>query len=595
MGVFGLVWQYLRKYVVIYTISLIVIIGIAVTALATPLIIGNIVSDVFEAGRTYLIWRYVLYIFGVVVARDVLRYFCLMGFEHSSQNVLAKMRIDMYEKLQHLDFDFYDNNKVGDIMTRMTGDMDAIRHFVAWTIYVCIEQLVILIAALVVMFRADMMFAGAILLIFPLVALMSVRMFKEIRPAHEEIRHRFSRLNSVVQENISGNRIVKAFAKEEFEIEKFDAENENFRQSHNMLNKTNRRFLPWIAHSGLLLTVYVMCVGGIFVINGVFEIDTLITLQMILWMIVNPLMMIPTLLNDVQRFGAAARKVNEVFEIEPKVVGAPKPYKADVLKGKVTFENVSFNFENVDTLSGVSFVAEAGQTVGIIGPTGSGKSTLINMISRFYDPDRGKVRIDDVNIRYYDVRRLRANIATAHQDVFLFSDTIEQNIAYGSPKTTLKRIQEVAEKADAHEFISKMPDGYDTIVGERGVGLSGGQKQRIALARALLQNPAILILDDTTSAVDMETEKFIFSMLKGHYDKSTTFVIAHRISSIMKADLILVMDGGKIIERGTHDELIKLKGYYHSVFENQCGDFNSEDFDAGGVDTYGADTETQHV
>ena len=571
---FRLVWQYLKKYIWMYSIALILITVMSVVILVIPYLRGVIIRDVFQYGRTYLIWRYAIYILLIIFAREVLRYGCLICFEVSSQNVMAKMRVDMYEKLQNLDFDFYSNTKVGDLMTRMTGDMDSIRHFVAWTIYVSVEQVTILISALVFMFLIEVRFVIAIFLMFPLVGFLSYRFFKEVRPAYIEIRHRFSRLNSVVQENISGNRIVRAFAKEDYETEKFDVQNDKFRKGQTDINNINRRYMPWVSNAGGLLTIYIMVMGGIFVVNGYFDVATLIIFQGMLWMISMPLNVIPNLLNEVRRFDAAATKIRETFEVETNIVEAPKPVRTDALTGKVTFENVSFTFEDADTLSNVSFIAEAGKTVGIIGPTGSGKSTLTNLISRFYDPEKGKIRIDDVNVRYYDVRKLRANIAIAHQDIFLFSDTIAQNIAYGSPDADMERIIEVAKKADADGFIQKMSDGYDTIVGERGVGLSGGQKQRIALARALLQNPAILILDDTTSSVDMETEKFIFSMLRGYYENCTTFIIAHRISSIMNADLILVMEDGKIIERGTHDELIKQGGYYHSVFENQCGDFN---------------------
>ena len=579
MTVFGLLWKYLKKHIWVYALALLVITGLSAIAWLIPMWRGNIIYSVFFGGERHLIWRYILYILGLVVGREILRYGCLMYFETTSQNVMAKMRIDMYEKLQRLDFDFYSNTKVGDIMTRMTSDVESIRHFVAWTVYASIEQVIILIAAMAFMFHTEIRFAIAILFIFPIVGVLSYKFFKEVRPAYVEIRHRFSRLNSVVQENISGNRIVRAFAKEDFETEKFDVENDNFRKGHYKINDVNRRYMPWVSSSGGLLTIYVMVVGGIMVVNGYFGdladgIATLAMLQGMLWMIVNPLNLIPNLLNDMRRFDAAAVKVKDIFEVEPKIVPAPVPVKKERLDGKVAFENVSFKFEGADTLSEVSFVAEAGQTVGIIGPTGSGKSTLTNLISRFYEPDRGKVRIDDINMRYYDIRTLRSNIAIAHQDVFLFSDTIGQNIAYGSPNTDSEQVKDVAARADAHGFIEKMPEGYDTVVGERGVGLSGGQKQRIALARALLKNPAILILDDTTSSVDMETEKFIFGMLQGYYDDCTTFIIAHRISSIMKADLILVMEEGKIIERGTHNELIALGGYYYSVFENQCGNFD---------------------
>ena len=573
---FNLAWKYLKKYVVIYTIALVVITALSAVGILFPILRGTIIRDVWGYEQTHLIWRYMGYIFALLIASEILRFLCIQIFERVSQNVMEKMRIDMYEKLQGLDFDFYDKTKIGDIMTRMTGDVDVIRHFIAWSVYGGLVQVAILITALVFMFLEDVRFAVGIFLLLPIVLWLSYKFYKEVRPAYVEIRHRFSRLNSVVQENISGNRIVRAFAKEDYETEKFDTENDKFQKSMFNLNTVNRRYMPWVSNAGGLLTIFILVTGSIFVVYGYFDVATLVVLQGMLWMIVSPLSMIPNILNDSRRFGASAEKINELFDSEPKIVGAPKPFPKAMMKGKVVFENVSFMFEDADTLTDVSFVAGPGQTIGIIGPTGSGKSTLTSLISRFYDPDKGKIRIDDVNIRYYDVRQLRSNIAIAHQEIFLFSDTIAENIAYGSPDVDLKRVQEVAMAADADGFISRMPEGYETIVGERGVGLSGGQKQRIALARALLKNPAILILDDTTSSVDMETEKFIFNMLKQHHAGSTTFIIAHRISSIMKADMILVMENGKIIERGTHDELIKLGGYYYSVFENQCGDFNVE-------------------
>lgn len=263
-----------------------------------------------------------------------------------------------------------------------------------------------------------------------------------------------------------------------------------------------------------------------------------------------------------------------MIEAEPEIKNIESPLRKERLEGQVEFENVSFSQESGEVLRKVSFTARPGETVAIVGPTGAGKSTLVNLICRFYDATEGEILVDGVNIKEHDLTLLRSNIAVAMQDIFLFSDTIEGNIAYGLPEASLGEVQQAARTAGAHDFITKLPEGYDTIVGERGVGLSGGQKQRIALARALLKDPAILILDDTTSSVDIETEHTIQMNLRSIYKRKTIFVIAHRISSVRNADLILALKDGRIIEEGKHEELVAKRGYYYTVFKNQYGDFD---------------------
>jgi ATP-binding cassette subfamily B protein len=279
------------------------------------------------------------------------------------------------------------------------------------------------------------------------------------------------------------------------------------------------------------------------------------------------------LINDIQRFHASADKIRELFNTESAINNAEQPDERDI-NGVVEFKNVCFGYENGEVLKDVSLKAKPGQTVAIIGPTGSGKSTLVNLICRFYDCSDGEVMVDNVNVKDIDLRALRAKISVAMQDVFLFSDTIEGNIAYGVPDAPYETVKWAAGIADADKFISSLPEGYDTVVGERGVGLSGGQRQRIALARAILKNPSILILDDTTSSVDMETEFEIHKTLKSFYNNKTTFIIAHRISSVKNADQIIVLNNGQIIEQGTHETLIDLKGYYYNVYLSQFGDFD---------------------
>lgn len=317
------------------------------------------------------------------------------------------------------------------------------------------------------------------------------------------------------------------------------------------------------------------------VINESITLGQLVTVSGYLWMLNNPLRMAGWLANDYQRFVTSVEKIYTTIKEDPIIRTPLNPAPPKHYKGEIEFKGVHYRAEDDVILTDINFKITPGQTVGIIGATGSGKSTLMNLLCRFYDVTAGEITIDGTNIKDLDLYNLRSNIGMAMQDVFLFSDTIEGNIAYGNPNCTFEEVQAAAKVANADTFIQKMPDGYDTIVGERGMGLSGGQKQRISLARALLKNPSIVILDDTTSAVDMETEALIQSELNALEDR-TVFVIAHRISSIKSADLILVVDNGRIIESGNHQNLIQKKGYYYTVFNHQYGEFDKYKRDKGG-------------
>ena len=323
------------------------------------------------------------------------------------------------------------------------------------------------------------------------------------------------------------------------------------------------------------LNIILMLYGGYMVISEELSLGQLVTINGYLWMLNNPLRMAGWLVNDIGNFITSVEKIYATYTEEPNV-RTPECGIVKKLKGEIVFQNVSYRADDEDIVMDINFKAAPGQTVGIIGSTGSGKSTIMNLLCRFYDTTSGQVLVDGTNVRDMDLYNLRDNIGMAMQDVFLFSGTIEGNIAYGRPDCSFEEVKKAAIMADANHFIQNMPDGYDTIVGERGVGLSGGQKQRISLARALLKKPSILILDDTTSAVDMETESYIQKQLKTIGTDCTVFVIAYRISSIKDADLILVMDKGRIIEQGTHETLLAKDGYYAAAFRSQYGEIPAE-------------------
>jgi len=574
MEIIKWLWECLKGYRIRMLLGLIMVIAVSSFHLINPYISGAIVDDVIYGGKTELLMGLVLLMVGATLLRTLLRYSYQLNFELISQRVIHKVRMNIYHKLQELDFAFFDKNRTGDLMARMTGDTDMLRHFISWVIYSTVENISIFIYALIFMSMVSFKLMLLLLILTPLTAYFARKMSKKIRPAFFELREQFSRLNTVVQENISGNRVVKAFTKENYEIEKFDRENDEYKNRNLDIAKVQEKYIPILDFIAGSLTVVVILVGGLLVINNSITMGELVRFNGYIWMMNGPMRMLGTLVNDYQRFTTSADKILALLNTKPRISNSEHVVDKDHINGTVEFRNVSFSYGDGDVLKDISFTAYPGQTVAIVGPTGSGKSTLISLIGRYYDCTEGEVLVDGINVKNIDLKLLRENVSVAMQDIFLFSDTIEGNIAYGVPDADMEQIISAARAADAHDFITSMPEGYDTIIGERGVGLSGGQKQRLALARAILKDPAILILDDTTSSVDMETEYNIQKTLKAISRNKTSFIIAHRVSSVKNADLILVLDKGRIIERGRHDELVRMKGNYYQVYMHQYGDFD---------------------
>lgn len=574
MAEFKWIWGYIKQYRVVFFIALVLVLVVNLLNMINPYVQGIIVDEVINGGRTDILLILVLIMIGSTVLKSVLRYVYLMMFETVSQKVVFNARKSVFKRVQEQDFAFFDKTRIGDIMARLTGDLEAVRHFTAYVIYSVFMHVVTFILVVAILFSINALFTLILLAVTPITGILAVKLAYRVKPAFSAIREQFSRLNSVVQENISGNRVVKAFAREDYEVYKFSRENAGYRDCNIEAARIWERYLPVLDSLAGLLSVIIIVVGGIMTITGRITLGQLVTFNSFIWALNNPMRQIGWLINDTQRFVASAEKIMTLLANEPRIKNRETAAVAKKITGRVEFRNVSFGYGKEPVLKDISFNAYPGQTVAVIGPTGSGKSTLVSLISRFYDCTEGRILIDGTDIRDYDLKSLRECIAVAMQDIFLFSDTIEGNIAYGVTQATAEKVMWAAEMACANDFIKEFAEGYDTIIGERGVGLSGGQRQRIALARALIKEPSIIILDDTTSSVDIETEHKIQQNLREFCKNRTTFIIAHRISSVKNADLILVLDEGRIAERGTHEELLALKGQYYSIFVNQYGDFD---------------------
>ena len=512
---------------------------------------------------------------GLTLFRVIIVYLDCMAYERVSQGTLFRIRNFLYNKIQRQDMKFYSTYRTGDLMTRVTGDLDAVRHNIAWVIRCIVESVTLFLSATVYFFTIDVVLALCIVSIAPLIFFIVFRFRRKVAPMHKALREKLAGMNTDAQENISGNRVVKAFAREEYEKEKFNLSNEDYRDTNIKTQMVWLRFFPFVELIANALPVILLLVGGVFIINGRIDFGDYTAFSLLIWAIANPMRMMGNIMNEFQRFSAASDKIMEIYYSEAEIVDHPDAIAhPERFEGKVEFEHVSFQYTDgkLPVLKDISFTAEPGETVAIIGETGCGKTSLIQMIPRFYEPNSGSVRIDGVPVENYKLTDLRKNIGLATQDVLLYSDTIEGNISYGAMALTAEEVDKYARYSAASDFIRAMPEGYETIVGERGVGLSGGQKQRISLARALAIKPSILILDDTTSAVDMETEKQIQHSLRNLDFPCTKIIIAQRISTTKFCDKILVLKDGEIIESGNHRELVAAGGYYAELVKLQLGE-----------------------
>lgn len=510
---------------------------------------------------------------GVAAVRGVFEFLQAYLAEAASQNVAYDLRNVIFNKLATLSFSYHDQQQTGQLMTRVTSDVELVRQFLGQALLRLIGAVITVVGAVVLLVQMNALLAVVTVALLPAFLALLGRFLARVRPLFNVTQQKLSELNTVLQENLAGIRVVRAFAREPFELERYTKVNTALKDISVAVNSQIAITFPLLFFVVNMATLLVTLAGGLLVIDAQLTVGELVAFVNYLAVLIQPMFAFGFLSAFVARASVSAERIFEVLDAESEVKEKPDAVPLPALRGRVEFRDVWFKFAGAErwALEGVSFVVEPGTRVAVVGRTGSGKSSIVNLIPRFYDPQRGQILIDGYDVKDVTLDSLRSQIGIVLQDTVLFSGTIRDNIAYGRPEASMEEVIEAAKAAQAHEFIMAFPDGYDTIIGERGVGLSGGQKQRIAIARAILLKPRLLILDDSTSAVDAETEYQIQRAIDALLSQlnCTSFTIAQRLSSVRNADLILLVDDGRIVASGTHETLLRDNALYGEILDTQ--------------------------
>jgi ATP-binding cassette subfamily B protein len=558
----------------VFLTILVVAIALVPPALAQRIVDNVFVPSVRDGDFTSRVRLLVTLIGGLIAANIAragiifLRNTCV---EVYSQRATRDMKQRLYDHIQSQSFGFFHANRTGELMARMTNDMEMVRALLAQGLLQGASGFFFFVGAAVVLGLLNWQLALISVIASPWLFVTAFRMRRELHPVTAAVRTQFSRLNTTVQENISGIRVVKSFMRHDYELAKFGRENARLTAARNRSAGVWAKYTPALEFLSGIPSAIVLLAGAWMVIAGRISLGTWVQFNGYLWMVVQPMRSLGDVANQLAMAESSAERICEILDQKPAVSSPPSPRRPARIAGEVELRGVSWGLQGRAILKNISLRAPAGSTVAIMGPTGCGKTSLVQLIPRFYDVDEGQVLVDGIDVRELDLAFLRGNVGLVAQETFLFSDTLYGNLTYGREDAPLEHVRKAAEQAQADEFIEPLEEGYETVVGERGVGLSGGQKQRASLARALMKQAPILILDDSTSSVDMETETRIQKALRELDHRATIFIIAHRISSVIHADQILVMDHGEIIERGRHADLVARRGLYAEFVRVQYG------------------------
>jgi len=565
----------IRKHWFVYSAATAAMLVAIVLDMFNPYFVGQIIDRVIINGEMSYLRTALATLAGITVGRAIFGYIKEYRFDLTSSKIIVNLRKSLFDHIQTLSFSFFDKVNTGELMSRIKEDMENIMNAICYGFMLFLEQCIYFVIAAVILFSLNWKLALICLIIMPLIEYVVFKLEKSIGPTFEKISDQRALLNTTAQQNIAGVRLVKAFGRERFEIQKFLTQNQenykiNFEQA-----KIMAKYNPLIEFLSNVVLVMVISFGGYFVIGGEMSLGTLVAFSNYVFMLIWPMRMMGWLTNVLAQCLASIKKIDLIFKEEPAIKNGENPQKPETVQGHVVLQDVDFEFDGNTVLKGVNIDAKPGSTVAIMGMTGAGKSSLVNLIGRYYDCSAGHVIFDGIDVKDMDLSLLRQNVSMVMQDVFLFSATIAENIKFGADDVSEEEFKAASRDAQVDEFVSQMPEGYDTVIGERGIGLSGGQKQRVSIARALVRKSKVLVMDDSTSALDMETEYNIQKAME-HRKGITRFIIAHRVSAVKNSDEILYFENGRIVERGTHHELLQLRGRYYGIYCEQYRDYVDE-------------------
>jgi ATP-binding cassette subfamily B protein len=580
---------FIRPYLPYLLGALLALLGVTAAQLAIPTIIGQVIDVGLEAGDASYMLNAALLILGIGAGRALIAFVQRYLSEIVSINVAYDVRNKLFHHIQQLSFSFHDHNQTGQLMSRCTEDIRAIQQFIGTGIIELTQITLIIIGTIVLMILESPKLT--LIALAPLIPLLFITadFGGRVSQLFYAIEKALGDLSSRLQENVTGVQVVRAFTREGHEMDRFDISNKELYAARLHVINEWSKIMPTTNLLIAIGTILILWFGGQMVIDGELTIGQIVQFNAYMLLIASPAQQLTWHVNAAGEAAAGSRRIFEILDREPVIQSPVQSKSLENLSGRVEYKNVSFTYQGEEepALIDVNFTAKPNQTIALIGATGSGKTSLINLLPRFYDVTEGEVLIDGMDVRAFDVQMLRRQIGIVLQTSLLFSATIQENIAFGVPGASENQIIAAAKAAQAHDFITSFPEGYDTVVGERGITLSGGQRQRVAIARALLINPRFLILDDSTSSVDTETEHLIQQALDNLMKDRTTFIIAQRLSSVRDADLILVLDHGRIAERGTHNELIQIDGLYKEIYDLQLTQHDQAQADIQAADREG--------
>lgn len=566
--------KYVSKYkgtVIIGTMCMLIVIGVD---LFLPYLQQIFIDSGLMKGNQNVIVSVLVWIGIITIIKAMLGYGKEFLYDVLSSWVHQDIKNDLFAHIQTLEFEYFDNMNTGELMSRIGEDAENIWQTIGYGMRLFIENIIYFVISTIILFALNYKLALACFIVMIPIGFIGIKLENKFGETYSKISDQTAEINTIAQEDIAGIKLVKAFSREKYEINKFLKMNKVYYDLNMEQAKIIGDYFPPIEFLTNIALVIMIVLGGFLVMDGEVSIGILVAFNGYIWNLIWPMRMLGELTDLLSRTVSSANKIFAIMDKDPSIKTKENFKDVKNIKGNIKFEGVNFRYDDKLVLKNINLDIEAGSTVAIMGATGAGKSSLINLIGRYYDTCKGSIKIDGIDIKEYNLEFLRKNMAIVPQETFLFSETILNNIKFSNENASFEEIKEASKLACANEFIEGLELGYNTEIGERGIGLSGGQKQRIAIARSLVRKAKILILDDSTSALDMETEHELLKNLSNRKHESTTFIIAHRISAVKNADLIIYLEDGQIKESGTHDELLKKKGRYYDIYNDQFRDFN---------------------